>query len=588
MKRIVIGGGGIAGLATALRLRDLAPEGTEILVLESGDRLGGNIRTQREDGFTVEWGPNGYLDNVPTTSALIERIGLQEQVQPADERAARRFLFRGGRLHELATSPLKFFGSPVLSLRGRLRILGEPFARPKPPDEDETVGAFASRRIGPEAARILVDAMVSGVFAGNVDRLSLASAFPKMARMEAEHGSLVRAMIAAGRARKRARKQPALAKEPASSNAQALAKQPASSNAQALAKEPASSNAQAPAKQPASSNAQALANQPASSNEQAPRGSGGPAGPGGTLTSFRDGLDSLIAQLGEVLGPSIRLRTSIQGLERNEASGAWLVRTSVGEAEGSETIEADVVVLSMPGQHAASILAPLDPGLGAEVGEIPTAPLAVVALAYEAQTIGGDPDGFGFLVPRGQGPRILGCLWDSSLFPGRAPQGKVLLRAMIGGAHDPTAVDLSDEELLAEVRRDLRITMGLTAEPVRSWIFRHRLGIAQYETGHEARLARIHASLDGHPGLWLAGSSYYGVAMNACIENAERQAMAIVGYLQAQRPAEAGEHPIEAAARPAEAGEHPIEAADRPVEAADRPAEAAQRDVSRADSAIRG
>ena len=497
MKRIVIGGGGIAGLATALRLRDIAPEGTEILVLESGERLGGNIRTERDAGFTVEWGPNGYLDNAPATAALIERIGLQEEVQPADARAARRFLFRHGRLHELAVSPLRFFASPVLSLQGRLRILGEPFARTKPEGVDETVGAFATRRIGAEAARILVDAMVSGVFAGNVDQLSLASAFPKMAKMEADHGSLVKAMMAAGKSRKRARAEarlgPGAGGEPGGSGA-----------------------------------------------------GGGPAGPGGTLTSFRGGLDSLVARLGEVLAPGIRLGTAIRGLERDPESGAWIVRTGTAGGREGETIEADAVVLSMPGPHASPLLTALDPGLGAEVGEIPTAPLAVVALTYDANAIGGDPDGFGFLVPRGQGPRILGCLWDSSLFPGRAPKGKVLLRAMIGGAHDPQAVDLPEEELLREVRRDLEASMGLRAAPERSWIFRHRLGIAQYDVGHGARLARIHASLGAHPGLWLAGSSYYGVAMNACIEKAETQAVTIVGYLRGVRPGKTKSAVVEA------------------------------------------
>jgi len=480
VKRIVVGGGGIAGLATAVELRDLAPAGTEVLVLESGDRLGGNIRTEYEDGYTVEWGPNGYLDNVPATPALINRIGLQDEVQAANERAAKRFLFRDGKLHELAASPLKFFASPVLSVPGRIRILGEPFAPGKPEGVDESVGAFATRRIGAEAANVLVDAMVSGVFAGDVDRLSLASAFPKMAKMEAEHGSLVKAMIASGKAKKKARKEE-----------KAAAKGSTGGGA---------SNA-------------------------ADQGGGGPAGPGGTLTSFRNGLGSFIGQLEKELHSSIRLRTAIHAVERNPENRTWMVRTE------SEEILADAVVLSIPGHHAAPLLEPLDHDLGEEVGQIPTAPLAVVALAFDADEIGGDPDGFGFLVPRGQGPRILGCLWDSSLFPGRAPQGKVLLRAMIGGAHDPEAVELSDEALLKQVRTDLETTMGLSVPPIRTWVFRHRVGIAQYDVGHAARLERIEASVKSHPGLWLAGSSYYGVAMNLCIENAGKQARAIVDYL---------------------------------------------------------
>lgn len=501
MMRVVVAGGGIAGLSTAVALRDRLPAGAEVLVLEAGPRLGGNIRTEREGGFIVEWGPNGYLDNVPTTPALVRRLGLADEVQGADARAARRFLFRGGRLHELPTQPLRFFASPVLSLPGRLRILGEPFARPRPAGVDESVGAFAARRIGPEATRILVDAMVSGVFAGDVDRLSLASAFPKMAKMEAEHGSLVRAMIAAGKARKRARQQ--------------ASARGARADAGAGAEEQAGLR-------PGDDRRGGAQGRGAGSG-------GGPAGPGGVLTSFRSGLDTVITRLGAELGPSVRVAQPVRALFRGAGSSVWQVQTD------DSILEADAVVLAIPASDAAPLLAPLRDGPGpelfTELAAIPSAPLAVVALAYDAAAMGGDPEGFGFLVPRGQGPRILGCLWDSSLFPGRAPAGKVLLRAMIGGAHDPAAVSLDDDTLLEIVRRDLATAMGLRAEPERRWIFRHRQGIAQYEIGHSARLARIGHALQALPGLWLAGASYHGVSMNACIEKSGEQAAEILAYL---------------------------------------------------------
>jgi len=473
MRRVVIGGGGIAGLATAAHLRDLVTPDTEILVLEAGPRLGGNIQTERQDGFIVERGPNGYLDNAPATAALVARIGLDEEVLPADARAARRFIFRDGRLHEIPLSPLRFFGSPVLSARGRARILLEPFARRRPAGVDESVAAFATRRIGGEAARVLVDAMVSGVFAGDVDRLSLASAFPKMAKMEADHGSLVRAMIAAGKTRRR-------------------------------------------------------------EGRRAPR-SGGPSGPGGTLTSFRAGLDTFVSRLAEHLS-SVRVRVRVECPIRTVSPvpgnpGRWVVETP------TDLVEADAVVLATPAPHTAPILERVDPRFGQELRAIPAASLAVVALAYDATSIGADLDGFGFLVPRGQGPRILGCLWDSSLFPGRAPDGRVLLRAMIGGAHDPVAVELGDDALLEAVRKDLATAMGVTSRPSRTWIFRHRLGIAQYDIGHGARLERLRELLEANPGVWLAGSSYHGIAMNACIEKSREQAAAVAAYLAQRRGA---------------------------------------------------
>ena len=198
-KHVVIVGGGIAGLATAVQLKDRAAaisEELEVTVLEADAHLGGNIHTDRCDGFTIECGPNGYLDNVPAMTRLVERVGLTSKIQKADDSAAKRFLYRNGRLHALPTGPLSFLKSRVLSPRGRMRFLLEPFARAKPAGTDETIHEFASRRIGTEAAEILIDAMISGVFAGNTRELSLASALPKMAAMEAQHGSLFKAMMA--------------------------------------------------------------------------------------------------------------------------------------------------------------------------------------------------------------------------------------------------------------------------------------------------------------------------------------------------------------------------------------------------------
>jgi len=479
MKRVVVVGGGIAGLATALALRDAAAARGEPLalsLLEAAPRLGGNIRSQHVDGFTLEWGPNGFLDNVPASLALVRRLRLEAELQPADPAAAKRYLYRGAKLHLLPGGAGSFLTSPLLSLRGRLRVLGEPWTRPPASGVDETVHAFASRHLGEEAASVLVDAMVSGVFAGNSRRLSLASAFPRMAAMEVAHGSLVRAMLAKGRQRR------------------------------AAARDAAARRARGEAV------------------EEAPTGStaGGPAGPGGTLTSFRGGLETWIAALGRELGSAVETGRAVVSLARGAAS-RWIV-----ELDGGERREADAALLAVPSGAASRILRRLDGELAAVLAEIPSSGLAVVALAYDAAAIGGPPDGFGFLVPRGEGLRILGCLWDSSLFPGRAPAGRALLRVMIGGAHDPEAVSLGEDELLRIARGDLATAMGLRAAPERYWVFRHPLGISQYTVGHRDRLAGIADRLTGHAGLQLAGQSYFGISMNACVEKAAELAAALL------------------------------------------------------------
>jgi oxygen-dependent protoporphyrinogen oxidase len=161
----------------------------------------------------------------------------------------------------------------------------------------------------------------------------------------------------------------------------------------------------------------------------------------------------------------------------------------------------------------------MDPALAAELSSIGGAPLAVVSLGYLRARI--PPlDGFGFLVARRQGPRALGALWDSSIFPHRAPEGRALVRVMIGGTLDPGAAELSDRELVSTARQDLATTMDLTAQPELVRIVRHPAGIPQYDVGHLERLARIDEGLGRHPGLWVVGNGYRGVAINACVAEA--------------------------------------------------------------------
>ena len=203
---VVVVGGGIAGLAIAWELctrPGLLPEGAGVQVLEAAPRAGGSIRTERRDGYLCEWGPTGFLDDVPATLDACRRLGLGSRLTPANEAAARRFVVRGGRLRELPNGVFSFLGSDVLSLRGRLRVLGEPLVPRRRSDVDESVFDFAGRRIGREAAMVLMDALVTGIWAGNADSLSLGSAFPKLAALERDHGGLLRGMIADRRPRGR-------------------------------------------------------------------------------------------------------------------------------------------------------------------------------------------------------------------------------------------------------------------------------------------------------------------------------------------------------------------------------------------------
>ncbi len=203
-RKIVIVGGGISGLGVAealqYRAKD-AGETIEPIVLEGESVAGGKIRSVRQQGIVVETGPHGFLSKEPKMWSLIDRLGLNHQVIEADNSSARRFIVRKGALRELPTSPPKFLTSDILSLSGRLRVLLEPWASERPSSE-ESVWQFATRRIGKQAADVLIDAMVTGIYGGDPKLLSLKSAFPRMFELESDYGSLIRAQMSLAKERK--------------------------------------------------------------------------------------------------------------------------------------------------------------------------------------------------------------------------------------------------------------------------------------------------------------------------------------------------------------------------------------------------
>ncbi len=458
MSTVAVVGGGVAGLSVAHELRKRAPA-LDVVVLEPRERAGGNVRTEVYDGYTCEWGAVGFLDNAPDTLRLVREVGLEPRLLPSSDAARRRYIYRKGTLHEVPTSPQSFLTSPLISARAKARLLGEPFAG-GPRVADESIASFAARRIGREAAAIMIDSMVSGIYAGDAAELSLRACFPKMWQMERDHGSLFRAMLAR---RKNRRKGDAI------------------------------------------------------------------GAPTGRLTSFQRGMTELVEALARGLGPSVHTSSPVLELRPPATSGRFWIATPGRE------IAADAVVLAGPANESADLVRQFGLGLSSALRRIPTAPLAVVCLGYDAAQVAADRgplDGFGFLVPRSEKIRTLGALWESSIYANRAPAGKALMRVMIGGAHDRSVLDLDDDGLLAVVRSDLRTTMGLRAAPEMVRVIRHPRGIPQYTIGHLDRLARIEAELARYPGLFVAGNSYRGVSINDCIAQSGSIAERVVGAVE--------------------------------------------------------
>ncbi len=201
MSRIVVIGGGISGLSCARSIADRAA-GVEVLVLEASGRTGGSIRSERSGGFLWEGGPSGFLNRDPSTIALAERVGLGDEIICGREQVRRRFILHRGALRRFPDSGRSFFASDLLSLRARARVSLEPFIGARwGAEEDVSVAALARRRLGAEAASLLVEPVIGGIYAGDPDQLSLQAALPHLARLEAEGKSLILAMM-------RARRQP--------------------------------------------------------------------------------------------------------------------------------------------------------------------------------------------------------------------------------------------------------------------------------------------------------------------------------------------------------------------------------------------
>jgi protoporphyrinogen/coproporphyrinogen III oxidase len=248
--------------------------------------------------------------------------------------------------------------------------------------------------------------------------------------------------------------------------------------------------------------------------------SGGPAGPAGWLTSFYGGLDILVQRLQQRLQPIIQLDHTVCRIGRREAG--WEIAGNNGR-----TIQAKRVVLACPTYAAADFLKEFDTELASTFADIPYAPIVVVATGHKRSDIAHPLDGFGFLIPRTQGIRTLGSIWTSSIFSGRTPEGHVQFRSMIGGAGDPSALQLSDHELWSTLKQDLGPLIGIKNDPAFLRIYRWQLGIPQFTLGHRERRSRLEKLASRHPGLFMIGNAYYGVGLNDCIKMAHRVAQEI-------------------------------------------------------------
>jgi protoporphyrinogen/coproporphyrinogen III oxidase len=426
MADVIIIGAGISGLSCAWNLKKL---GIDAVVLEAASRPGGVIRTEKINGYQIEWGPNS-IQPTPAALKLIYEAGLWDDLLPPNPNVPRYIYFNG----RLQKAP---FG--VMTLGTLARALGEPFIRSKSPP-GESVRDFFTRRFGKQAHDRLVAPILMGIYATDTALLSMAAVWPRMLEMEREYGSLTAAML-----RSFTRK----------------------SNAPAVGK---------------------------------PK-------PKGFTFSFPEGNETLPARVAQSL--------DIQYDETDAHVGM-----------------APATVVTIPAYRAARLVGQAHPDIGKLLDEVQYSPMIVAAVSVPETSFKEPLRGFGFLAPRTEGLHILGAIFSSALFPGRAPEGQVLLTSFIGGSFEPEVLDWPDDRVWDIVCSELQRVLRSETRPDPIALRRHPHALPQYRIGHERWVASLKEELQRTPGLFITANYMDGASVPACIEQGERTADQVAEYLR--------------------------------------------------------
>jgi oxygen-dependent protoporphyrinogen oxidase len=434
---VVVVGAGISGLAAAFRL---ARGGLRVAVLEAAERVGGAIETFSDGAWRFEMGPNTVVESDESVGRLIRDAGLEGEKIVASPSAKRRYLYKGSQLVPLPGGPGGLLKTPLFSAGAKLRLLREPWIGRPPEGAEESIAQFVRRRLGTEFLDYAVGPFVSGVYAGDPERLSARWAVPKIHALEKEHGSLIRGGLICSRLARRK----------------------------------------------------------------------GPA-PGGAMISFREGLEELPRRLAREIG-DVRTGVAVRRVLRIE--NGFRVETSAGPVEAAR------VVLAVPADAAARLLEEATSGVSLTFAEVPYAAVAVVSLGWRREDVGHPLDGFGFLAPRKEGLRLLGCLFPSQIFPGRSPEGHVALAAFAGGRTDPELAGWDEDRIAATAVAELRGPLRLRGEPALRLVRRWPRAIPQYELGHGRFVERAREIERSLPGLRLADNFLGGISVPDCIRNA--------------------------------------------------------------------
>lgn len=462
IQKVVIIGAGISGLACAFRLKQL---GARCLVLEAQARPGGIIATARRDGYLFELGPQCPRFPAPVWR-LVRELQLEDEFIAGDP-TAKRHIFRYGALHPAPFSPAGLLTTRLVKLSSKFRMLSEALRSTQPPPQEETLAEFATRKFGTDVLDNLADPIISTVFFGDAYKIGMESAFPCLVEWERKHGSLVRGAIRARNSKRQAG---------------------------------ATDGRTSPVTSKTNSRSMRV-------TDALP-----------ALGSFRSGMARLPERLAEELREGIRYgirveRVTEQRSENRESPAVWQIGLSNGE-----TITAEHVVLSLPAFEAARVLERSVPALERELRAIEYTPMVGVSSGYDRNQVQNRLDGFGFMVPRKEGIKTICTFWNSSLFPERAPEGKVLMTSFVRSESSEEAFAINEDAFARTVELENEAILGITGKPETRHVRIHPRALPQYNVGHSNRVAAIYDVLPTLPNLHLAGNYLKGRSIGECVE----------------------------------------------------------------------
>jgi protoporphyrinogen/coproporphyrinogen III oxidase len=428
--------------------------GAPVTVFEAGAKAGGVIESLRRDGFLAEFGPNTLLETSPKIAQLIRDAGLESRKLPTDPKAGARFVVRYRRPIGMPGSPLGFFTTRLFTARAKLAVLREPFIKPRRDGVEESIAQFVVRRFNQEFLDHAIDALVAGVYAGDPHKLSLPHAFPKLKALEDNYGSMIKGQIFGAKDRKKSGE---------------------------IAK------------------------------DRAPK------------FSFDEGLQVLPDALAAQLGDSLKLNSPVKKLTQTKSG--WRVTTADGDTDFGAVIycgtayrlaELEIIGANLPPGFRSESHRP-DACATKAFAEISYPPVASVVLGFRREDVTHSCLGFGMLIPKIEGFKILGTIFSSALFPNRAPAGHLTLTSYIGGARYPELGLLPEPQLIEATLADLRVLLGVKGKPVFTQTATYPRAIPQYNVGY-GKYRQLFSELEAAaPGLYFAGHCRDGVSLGDSI-----------------------------------------------------------------------